>query len=136
MKNKPGYDAAYRKNRYHTDPDFRQRTIDAATKSRKANPEKTRATAKAWYERNKLRRISQRYGISEEELNSMLKTQNNICLICSREMVQLVVDHDHQTGAVRGLLCYACNTALGLFQDNSEILKSAIAYLAIWQVAV
>ncbi len=41
------------------------------------------------------------------------------------------VDHDHQTGFVRGLLCRDCNAALGLFKDSQEILERAIGYLEI-----
>lgn len=41
----------------------------------------------------------------------------------------LVVDHDHTTGKVRGLLCHNCNRALGLLQDNKSYLQSAINYL-------
>lgn len=50
------------------------------------------------------------------------------CTICS-EQIGLVVDHDHSTGLIRGLLCTNCNTGLGMFKDNIKILEAAIKYL-------
>jgi len=44
-------------------------------------------------------------------------------------VLDLHVDHDHITGALRGLLCSACNTGLGFFRDHPELLKRAIEYL-------
>lgn len=59
--------------------------------------------------------------------------QGGRCAICRREPEQgrrLAVDHDHATGEVRGLLCKACNTALGMFRDDVASLARAIGYLA------
>lgn len=53
----------------------------------------------------------------------------NRCEICGRHKAKLVVDHNHYTGKIRGRLCYSCNTALGLFQDDYNILESAQDYL-------
>jgi hypothetical protein len=58
----------------------------------------------------------------------MKKSQENKCWICESK-TSLVVDHDHSTGKVRGLLCSLCNTSLGGFKDNIESLKKAIEYL-------
>lgn len=67
----------------------------------------------------------------------MVVAQDGRCAICREEETatargrvrSLAVDHDHETGAVRGLLCSRCNTALGLFRDNPALLLEAIAYL-------
>ncbi|MGZ4659718.1 MAG: endonuclease VII domain-containing protein [Arthrobacter sp.] len=79
-----------------------------------------------------------RHGISEEDYTSMLAEQGGVCYICQREETTvhsggrvklLAVDHDHQTGAVRGLLCQKCNHALGLFDDDPERLRRAADYI-------
>jgi hypothetical protein len=54
--------------------------------------------------------------------------QLGCCAICKAEG-PLVIDHDHSSGAVRGLLCQQCNSGLGFFRDNIDTLKQAIAYL-------
>lgn len=79
------------------------------------------------------------YGISLDQYEAMLAAQGNGCAICGGEhtpedrwksgLKNLRVDHDHRTGAVRGLLCFHCNTALGHFRDNPELLVKALAYL-------
>lgn len=80
------------------------------------------------------------YGLTIQNYNEMLESQNNCCAICSsldtrtKRSAHLtdsyyVVDHDHKTGLVRGLLCGHCNTALGLFNDSVENLRKAIEYL-------
>lgn len=63
---------------------------------------------------------------------NLLKDQDNKCAICRhrpRRTADLVIDHNHKTGEVRGLLCGKCNTALGLFRDSPDVLDAAIEYL-------
>lgn len=83
------------------------------------------------YQRNRRScRLRSKYGITIEEFEEMLSDQKGCCLICGDYMGEaLKVDHNHETGAVRGLLCNGCNVGLGLFKDNPEFLTAAIAYL-------
>jgi hypothetical protein len=72
------------------------------------------------------------YGISEDQYNAMLAAQHGVCAICGNPDIvhgRLSVDHDHETGAVRALLCSNCNLGLGHFQENLEIMLKAIEYL-------
>jgi hypothetical protein len=71
------------------------------------------------------------YGLTEDEYLSLVKAQNNLCAICGKKDLNhvLCVDHDHETGQVRGLLCKNCNIGLGNFKDDIKIIHSAIAYL-------
>jgi len=69
------------------------------------------------------------YGLTQADYDLLLLKQNGKCAICSVEKA-LVVDHDHQTKIVRGLLCGECNRGLGLLRDNTELLFSAICYLS------
>lgn len=69
-----------------------------------------------------------RYGTTASELREMSAEQDGRCVICARER-KLVVDHDHESGDVRGLLCSRCNVGLGLFCDSVELLEKAIVYL-------
>jgi len=57
------------------------------------------------------------------------KPEDNICLICKSQHKKLVLDHDHATNRFRGWLCNDCNSALGKFNDDIEILNRAIFYL-------
>ena len=84
----------------------------------------------AYYKRN--------YGITDKDLAQMKEEQDYKCYICFSEGFlignnnhneKLVVDHDHETGKVRKLLCHNCNRALGLFQDNPELLRKAAEYV-------
>jgi hypothetical protein len=66
----------------------------------------------------------------------MVIEQKGVCAICKmpnawnrREGEILVIDHNHATGRIRGLLCHGCNQALGLFRDNILVLEAAIKYL-------
>jgi hypothetical protein len=73
--------------------------------------------------------LKAKYGITPEDYNSLFAAQGGVCAVCSRPQGRLHVDHDHSGGAVRGLLCGACNRALGLLKDNTGVLASAIRYL-------
>jgi len=83
------------------------------------------------YSRNLKYRI--RYGISVEEFNELFKKQNGCCAICGKHQTEfenrLSVDHCHKTKTVRGLLCHKCNRALGLFNDDPEIIAKAQEYV-------
>ena len=74
----------------------------------------------------------QKYGLSREQHQSLLDSQDGVCAICRQpcgHYEELAVDHDHVTGVVRGLLCHGCNSGLGQFKDSVERLSSAIVYL-------
>jgi hypothetical protein len=92
-----------------------------ATRWQRENPE-TREDA----------RLRREYGISLEEYQWMLEVQDGVCAICRKPEVRicrLSVDHDHETGQVRGLLCAKCNSILGYAEDQPLILQAAIDYL-------
>lgn len=123
--------------RYHAE--HREEKNRARREWAKANPEKDKAATDAWraanLERVKEGYLRRLYGISLAEYQALLDKQGGSCGICKgppmgrSNGVYYHVDHDHQTGEVRGLLCSNCNTALGLFRDDVELLQKAIAYL-------
>jgi hypothetical protein len=73
------------------------------------------------------------YGIALEEYNKIFELQKGCCAICGihqSELKQsLSIDHDHETGEVRGLLCHLCNRGLGYFKDDVNIITKASDYL-------
>src|SRR5262245_26073422 len=74
--------------------------------------------------------LRRRYGISAAEYDALLARQGGVCAICRRRSKErLCVDHCHVTGTVRGLLCSACNIALGYLKDDQASLVAALAYL-------
>ncbi len=76
--------------------------------------------------------LRRRYGLSNEEYQEMLDAQQGVCAICGKECRKnlfLSVDHNHRTGAVRGLLCDDCNNGLAKFFDDVTLLQKAIEYL-------
>jgi len=82
--------------------------------------------------KNRKADLKRRFGITIEKYNQMLKQQNNVCCICGKKCItkkRLCVDHCHNTNKVRGLLCRKCNSGLGHFKDNKDILVSALEYL-------
>ena len=70
------------------------------------------------------------YGLTPQRYDEMVLSQNGQCAICSCTPTRrLGVDHNHKTGAVRGLLCSSCNFAIGLLKDSPELIDLAAAYL-------
>jgi len=84
-----------------------------------------------------LRLQCNRQGITPEEYESRLREQNGVCAICKQPeavvsysgTIMLSIDHDHQTGRIRGLLCNRCNRMIGLANDSVERLMDAVEYL-------
>lgn len=72
-----------------------------------------------------------RYGLTAEDYTSLLEAQRGVCGICHTEpnSKPLAVDHDHETGAVRGLLCGTCNSGIGMLKDDAELLRRAVAWV-------
>ena len=73
-----------------------------------------------------------RYGLDDAAFEALLEAQGHTCAICLDPLVRgkhLHVDHDHETGEVRGLLCHGCNTSLGGFKEDPDVLERAAAYL-------
>jgi len=76
------------------------------------------------------RRLKRRYGLTVAEFNGMVTQQGGKCMVCrKRPRGILHIDHDHETGKVRGLLCTSCNQGLGYFKDNPVYLVRAAKYL-------
>lgn len=69
------------------------------------------------------------YGVSEEEIRIRFEAQQGLCLICSDPLVKPMIDHDHDGGQVRGILCLRCNAGLGFFRDNADALMRAAKYV-------
>ena len=88
-------------------------------------------------QQNKIQKLKSTYGISLEAYRSMLETQQNRCAICSTKIdgnvnsdeLRAFVDHNHQTGKVRGLLCVHCNSIVGYCREDKSVLLHAIQYL-------
>jgi hypothetical protein len=85
---------------------------------------------KPWYKEYLLRKRLKRYGLTKEQYVELLVLQNFRCKICLKKADNLRIDHDHESGKVRGLLCNACNLALGLFRDNTQVLDDARKYIS------
>lgn len=87
-----------------------------------SNPERAKQSQK----RSHLKRL---YGLTEAQYFSLLTEQRNRCKLCDCYLMKPFIDHDHETGKVRGILCPKCNTGIGLLDDSPERLRAAAAYL-------
>ena len=125
--------------------DKRRYKRDGATRKRLArakNPEKYRGYGAEWRKNNpeKAKELDlKKLGVSFSEYTALLELQSGVCAICGNPETKksakgttrsLSVDHDHITGEIRGLLCSACNIAIGYMNDSVERLNSAIQYLS------
>ena len=99
---------------------------------------KYRAACKVCYieHRNtigKNKQLKKRYGITIDQYNDLFESQKGCCAICEKPQSELstalAVDHCHETMVIRGLLCYNCNSGLGRFKDDLNLLSKASSYL-------
>lgn len=107
---------ARRRELYAAEPARRAQAVESVRRSRAKRP---------------LRRRALMYGLTEDQLELML---DQGCQICGAKpavdpTVRLMVDHSHQTGQTRGVLCHWCNLALGHLQDDPLVVAAALAYL-------
>jgi hypothetical protein len=120
--------------------EYNKKNKDRIKNKAKEYYEKNKDNIKNYREKNKDRIKEQRreycikkYNISKRDYDNILLYQNNKCAICHDELNKSIrsppVDHCHNSGKVRGILCHKCNTGLGFFKENPEILESAIRYL-------
>lgn len=117
------------------------------------DPEKRRAYGKAYYSANRDRVLARQrvydsthsnvdrmrksrmkaFGLTPSDYDALLLAQGGVCKVCGATKPggngRFVVDHDHKTGKVRGLLCTRCNLMLGCARDDRSILSSASLYL-------
>lgn len=128
---KPAADA-WREQHPHASRDWkranRDHVRDYKRQYHKDNPEKQRHS-----------RLRRQFDLTPEQYDAMLSSQNGGCAICggqerradprTGQAYALAVDHDHETGRVRGLLCSNCNRALGWLNDDPDRLRSAASYL-------
>lgn len=104
---------------------------------REANRERDLESKRARYLRNREEASKQgranrlkQYGLTEADFDALLESQGGNCAICQREPSSRPhVDHDHDTGNVRGLLCGPCNRGIGYLGDSPDVVRRALEYL-------
>lgn len=85
-----------------------------------------------WKERHRRHSRKANYGITQAEYDNILRLQHDRCAICGKldnGERELCVDHDHNTGRIRGLLCLKCNLGVGYFLDNAFLMREAADYI-------
>jgi hypothetical protein len=86
-----------------------------------------------WEEGRRASHLRKSFGLSVEDYDALLASQGGVCAICGKHPndapKRFHVDHDHATGAVRGILCHTCNQGLGQFKDDVARMRAAVAYL-------
>lgn len=111
---------AFSKNPYHSDG------LASRCKECRKNRERRHGPERALQvKQNQYRSL---YGVTLEQVEAILQQQNHQCAICRRPIQRFCVDHNHKTNAVRGLLCFRCNSWLAAVEDD-EFRKAALAYL-------
>lgn len=114
---------AKRRELYATDPEYRKSHIASVKEGR------------IKYPKTRLAQVLRKYGLTIKQYERMLKKQKGRCAVCKRKDSgdrrghRMHVDHCHDTGVVRGLLCSNCNMGIGKFGDDPERLEIAAAYL-------
>jgi len=128
--------AAYNKEYRKT---HRNQLLDYGKEYYRTHKEEHKARGAQYFQRNKEKMrlfhrnyyLISKFGITLEDYENMFISQNGLCAICGLPPTEdvLVVDHEHLSGNIRGLLCQKCNKAIGFFNDSTSILTNAIDYL-------
>jgi len=116
----------------------RERYNISQRKWRNKNSSKVNSAGRRYYQKNKDKdknsKLKIKYGITLEQYEVMLEQQKGCCKICKTPQNELkrnlAVDHCHNTGQIRGLLCHKCNTLIGSAKESKEILLKVIEYLS------
>lgn len=93
---------------------------------------------------HRIRDVLTMRGLSWEQYEQLKKDHDDKCAICGMpetrlcsknkgQTLRLAIDHCHETNVVRGLLCHSCNTGIGKFKDNADIMFNAISYIEYWK---
>lgn len=117
-----------------------KKALEYAAKYRKQHKEKLKNEAREYRKNNKdyvfnasVRKLEKNYNLTLEMYNAILKIQNHCCAICLKNLNNSKrkpdVDHNHNTGQVRGLLCTNCNTGIGMFKENIDFFNRALIYI-------
>lgn len=91
--------------------------------------QRIRSRRKSREGRNRGYHLRARYGLSESDVAARIAQQDGLCAVC-RTAEATQVDHDHETGRVRGILCLHCNAGMGAFRDDPRLIYQAIDYLS------
>lgn len=118
--------------------DNRETVIARQKEYRRNNPERVRKLRKAWYDKNAkkiaISAIFANYGLTYNQYKMLLEQTGGKCPICQNNFTskgkrKVVIDHCHKKNVFRGLICSACNIALGYFDDSLSTLRGAKIYL-------
>lgn len=117
----------------------REQRLEYERRYRERNKDRVRRMGREWAKTERGKRttrnnfLKQRYGITIEDYEELLKHQGHVCKLCGRSAGQegraLAVDHCHETGRVRGLLCTGCNTTLGRIEKCPHLFRRMLNYL-------
>lgn len=115
---------AHKRQQRLDDPSLAKKQNDRMREYRRKHPKKVRRTAT-------LSMLKLKYNITPEDYEVMLDQQGGVCFVCKRDNKgrNLHVDHCHDTGMIRGLLCHHCNVALGHMQDDPILIRKLADYL-------
>lgn len=118
---------------------YRKKKLENARNYRLSNLEKVKEYQKEYAIKNAERlkvykrdwKLKRKFNIGAKDYDLILQSQNGVCAICGSDNngKTLVVDHDHKTGLIRGLLCDDCNLFLGFVDDDETLIQKAISYL-------
>ena len=125
------------KRKYRNDPHYRSRLLEKSRRHYAKHTEQKKEYQRQWSASNKehIRRyqLEKAYGITLEDYQRLFEKQAGLCAIC-QELPAKCVDHDHETGQIRGLLCSKCNLDLGTYEQlkKNRLISKMEEYLSFY----